>query len=477
MLKLLIVDDEEDVLEGLSGMVDWLSLGFFVVGKLRDGREAIEFIQKFEVDIILTDIKMTFSSGLDVAKFVCENKPKIKVVLLSGHQEFVLAKEAITYNVAHYLLKPTDLDEIVSVFGELSVQIEKEKKKLELYEYREQHNKTLVPLLQEQLFINLLTGGVVDKEAVQKKLSLIGIPVDPEAGRCSVMDVKWFHTNKVELPYEKKREYIKAVNLAFMREKEHIQYTVIHTRDDHFLVIAIALDEMQEDVFVKKIEQSFLHHQKSLASVLGLSVQLKGFKHYRHLMDMCSDPNVHENRLPYKPSSASGTAGLSALKDSIIEVLTMMWEHPEERLEAAIEELRGLNDMETIRYWCKKYFDSMIDILDGEPERVIITKAKQFVAMRYNEDLSLEDVAEAIGLNPVYFSRLFKQETGETFSDFKIRIRMEKAIEYLKDPKYKIYEICYLIGYKNVKYFYKLFKNYTQLTPSEFRERNEGRTR
>ncbi|MNP56205.1 HTH-type transcriptional regulator YesS [compost metagenome] len=70
----------------------------------------------------------------------------------------------------------------------------------------------------------------------------------------------------------------------------------------------------------------------------------------------------------------------------------------------------------------------------------------------------------------MYFSRLFKQETGENYSDFVIGIRIQKAMDYLKDPCYKVYEIGHLVGYKNTKYFHKLFKRQTGLTPSEYRD-------
>lgn len=475
MLGLLIVDDEEDVLEGLSEMIDWAGLGFFVAGKLRDGRDAIDFIGRQNVDVILSDIKMTYASGLDIASYVQAYKPQIKVVLLSGYQEFALAKEAIKYNVSHYLLKPADLDEIAFTFAELGKQIRKEKQERELLMYRVQHYKALVPLLQEQFFINLLSGGPLNKEEIQRKMLLIGMPADPGRGQCSVLHVRWTPPHTRRLTDEHAREYFKAINSAFVRENEEIQYTVIHHEGQRFMVIAIAITEMPRELYEKRMEQFFLHHQKSLQAVLGLAVALEEIRHYTTMLHMLAEQSKHrESPLSklYKPAEAED---LTALKSSIVNVLLLLGDHLEnDLLESAVCELKGLEDMSGIRSWCHTYFDSMLHILDGQPERVIITKAKQFIARRYNEEFSLEDVADAVGLNPAYFSRLFKQETGETFSDYRITIRMEKAIEYLKNPDYKIYEICDKIGYKNLKYFYKLFKKYTGLTPSEFREIERG---
>jgi two-component system response regulator YesN len=114
--RLLIVDDEREVREVLSEIVDWSGLGFEVVQTLKDGRDAIAYLGQHQVDIVLTNIKMTFESGIDVARFIKERQLPVKVVLLSGYQEFQLAQEAIRYDVSDYLFKPTDLDELYKVF-------------------------------------------------------------------------------------------------------------------------------------------------------------------------------------------------------------------------------------------------------------------------------------------------------------------------------------------------------------------------
>lgn len=102
------------------------------------------------MDVILTDIKMTFASGIDVAKLIWDKKLPVKIVFLSGFQEFSLAREAIRYNVSHYLLKPTDLDEVADVFRKIHTELEKEKEEREQTIRQQQYVKTLKPLLIER---------------------------------------------------------------------------------------------------------------------------------------------------------------------------------------------------------------------------------------------------------------------------------------------------------------------------------------
>lgn len=256
--RLLIVDDDKEVREGLTQIVDWKKCGFHVVSALKDGEDGIRYLESHQVDVILSDIMMTFVSGLSLAKHIYEKKLPIKIVLISGYQEFNLAKEALRYNVHDYLLKPTDIDEVYRVFQALKEQLD-------------------------------------DERAEREQL---------------------------------------------MQHKEGLD-------------------------------------QKAL----------------------------------------DGYAGHT------------------------------------------------------ETERKVISQAKRIVEESAGKDISLNEVADRVYLNPVYLSRLFKMETGCSFSDYVTRIRMEQAADLLRNTNMKIYEICEQVGYKDVRHFYKLFKKHAGYLPSEYRER------
>ncbi len=134
-----------------------------------------------------------------------------------------------------------------------------------------------------------------------------------------------------------------------------------------------------------------------------------------------------------------------------------------------------------------KEFNNIFEFLDNEDEqtqiesigdkRDVMEKAKQFINENFHNNITREDVAKSVYLNPVYFARTFKQYTGEKFNDYLLKVRMKKAAELLCDPEIKIYEIAKLTGYENSRYFFRIFKKYMGMTPNDYRKKknnNEG---
>ena len=111
--------------------------------------------------------------------------------------------------------------------------------------------------------------------------------------------------------------------------------------------------------------------------------------------------------------------------------------------------------------------DEMLD--ENEESAMAISKAKNYISRTYMKEIGLTDVAEKVGLSSAYFSRLFKQETGENFIDYLVKVRMEKAKRLFEDTNLSAKEIGENVGYKKGKYFGKLFKNYTGYTPTEYK--------
>ena len=119
LYSLLIADDNRLARQGLAKLVDWKSLGFQVDRTFGDGKQVIEYLSERQADVVLTDIRMSVVSGLDVARWIAENGRNTAVVLISAYREFEYARQAIETGVVHYLLKPLDLAEVSSVFGQL----------------------------------------------------------------------------------------------------------------------------------------------------------------------------------------------------------------------------------------------------------------------------------------------------------------------------------------------------------------------
>lgn len=126
MYRLLIVDDEPRIRNGLCNYFPWDEVGFEVAGEAENGVKALAFIQNQPVDVILCDIKMPVMSGIDLAKELFDRKSRIKIIFLSGHKEFEYAQKALVYGVKNYILKPTRHYELFEVFSALKLEMDSE---------------------------------------------------------------------------------------------------------------------------------------------------------------------------------------------------------------------------------------------------------------------------------------------------------------------------------------------------------------
>lgn len=136
MYKLLIVDDEVTIRTSLANYFPWEQIGFEVVGICADGKEAIDFIENNQVDVLLSDIMMPNVTGIELAKYIYEKKLKIKVVMISAHSEFDYARASMRYGVRYYVLKPTKYEELNQVFSEVHMECDMEN----IEEYEEDLN-------------------------------------------------------------------------------------------------------------------------------------------------------------------------------------------------------------------------------------------------------------------------------------------------------------------------------------------------
>ena len=121
MYKVLLVDDEALIREAISENIQWEELGFSFMGACENGKQAIEMIEKEQPNLLLTDINMPFVDGMELTKFVYENYPDTKVIVISGFDEFEYAKNAVKYQVLEYILKPITPMEFLETFSNNTV--------------------------------------------------------------------------------------------------------------------------------------------------------------------------------------------------------------------------------------------------------------------------------------------------------------------------------------------------------------------
>src|SRR5512134_502288 len=129
--KVFFVEDEAITREGIRDNVDWQASGFEFCGEASDGEMALPLLRAAQPDVLITDIKMPFMDGLQLSKIMRERMPWVKIIILSGHDEFEYAQQAIKLGVTDYLLKPITVQDLQNALQKLTVQLDQEKKERE----------------------------------------------------------------------------------------------------------------------------------------------------------------------------------------------------------------------------------------------------------------------------------------------------------------------------------------------------------
>lgn len=147
---------------------------------------------------------------------------------------------------------------------------------------------------------------------------------------------------------------------------------------------------------------------------------------------------------------------------------------PEEIKKRYIREIENLKTRDDVRRWFREQereFSRSTGVDREKQSESVMEKAKDYIRQNFQKDLTLDEVSKSVDISPYYFSKLFKQETGENFIEYLTRVRMKNAEKLLLDPSYSIKEICVMCGYGDPNYFSRIFKKYEGVTPSEYRER------
>jgi len=500
--RLLIVDDDEEVRNGLAEIVDWKRCGFQVAAVLKDGEEAIRYLEDYRADVVLSDIRMTFVSGLSLAKHIYERKIPVKVVLISGHQEFELAKEALRYNVYDYLLKPTDLDEVYRVFRSLKEELDRERSDRNRSAQDKEMWSQMMRYLKESYLPHLLFETLADEEEIARQFEMIGLQADPGACACALVAVSWTSGPPPE-PVRRALLHNVAEGSA------GVMLIPYGPSGNPFRLLAVCGDSGKGEP-ADDVDRLFKLASSRLRSLIGLAIEWRVEREHASMNDFlaehraarrsagpspdvrlqrrqldkrrwaaCVEAGEYEEaeRLLERLIAESGEEGIDAVKPLLIQLFGSMDEaYASAGGGARLMQLCRSEDLEEI----SRIGGSLLRELSRreagrrtETERKVITQAKQYVKDNAGKDVTLQEVADHVYLNPVYLSRLFKMETGKSFSDYVTEIRMRQAARLLQQTNMKIYEICERSGYRDVRHFYKLFKKYKGCSPSEYRERAE----
>jgi len=530
MKKILLVDDEILVRESIRDNVDWEGEGFLFCDEAPDGEMALPLIESHQPDILITDIKMPFMDGLELARIVRQKYPHIKIVILSGHDEFEYARSALRLGITEYCLKPVGSAELLNTLKSIAARIDEERRHLDRLAEMESLLEASRDLRCQKLLSDLCTGLISTPEALHLAATLgvdltashyvvaITEVLHPDGGRAEttappVRDISRrivsglspfaavlsYPRSRTETVWVLKGDREKALRegLRLLEEElvpraesacgcEIIAGAGSLQRRLHGIHASYLVAE-EEKTYRKLIRANFRQMEKS--GVPGENVWLDRNRFLEFLKignkteldafitSFASELkriDWHANMYGYFLLNDLTLTALHASQDLIRDAETM-----ERRYREWQKSIQLIRSHENACDYVKRLAAQILDWREETADRYgpILEKAKRFIQTHYDRyDLSLQQAAEHAGVSPSHLSKIFSQGTGITFIEYLTRTRIRKAMELLLTTGLKSYEVAYRVGYNDAHYFSSLFKKMTGMTTKEFRKRGALRT-
>jgi two-component system response regulator YesN len=529
MYKVVLVDDEEIVREGIRDKIPWGDLGFELIGTAENGQEAFHMIQSNQVDLLITDICMPIMDGLALTENVKNISPSIKIIILSGYDQFEYAQNAIKLGVQDYILKPITSKEMKALLFEVKKALDEEMSgKAYLEALRRQVQESL-PLMKERFLNQLISFPVSDEEFV-RNCGYLSIPLSQPPCMVLLIDL-----DSMDHGFEETQLLQFAVlnlSVEWLRGREELIVFSNQQGQTVILLSCVNPQLVQEQAFsiskeIQEVIQEKLKTQVSIG-ISNLAFQVKDIHvsyqealaalEYRfllgknqiiHIADMekkqClfSQPLDLEKKLltNIKVGSIEEThqlidsifaylekSGLNRCQLYIMELLVMinktfyelglelqpLWGESFD----SMTEFHQYKTMNEIKDWLKnvcKDANLLISEKRTSSAKQQVEQAKQYILEHYaDSNISLSSICKYLYVSVSYFSLIFKKETGETFVEFLTKFRLEKAKQLLKVTDYKTYEIAEMAGYSDPQYFSAVFKKQVGVSPKEYRSSLQG---
>ncbi|MFC5406083.1 response regulator transcription factor [Cohnella soli] len=526
MYKVLMVDDEAFILDGLKIIVDWAEYGFEITGWASNGARALELLEQNEYHLLITDIRMPHMNGIELIRAIRSRHMNVKIVVLSGFSDFEYVKEASRLGIENYLLKPVNEDELASTLLNLAEKIEGEL-------FHRMQQRVDYHILRDNILYRWAAGNIDGKELKERAL-LLNLNLEASYYRTCILRVtesrEGFHN-------ELHRGHMNDLGAFALC---NIVSETLGPRDDLYVfptvngeaVLIFLYNEMPTDNSDLLIGLrgclTNVNVYLRLNAYITVGPVVRGFRSLGNSYQSALELFDYRLVLPpntvidYDMAHESSELIPESLHTSLLSLKTSIVSADREAADQLIDELfkqlrsfnsltpttiRGLtvellsavfgaSQVKVDRYhqpfaypeaFYSKTFEvtsipELIALVKEAAEQAIqvrkamtekqnptVERIANYVKEHYSEDLSLKILADKYNLNAAYLGQLFKSETGQMFTHYLNDIRIEKAKQLFANTKLNAAEVAEKVGYVNAKYFYSLFKKLTGVYPSDYK--------
>lgn len=479
MFKLILIEDDLPVLRHLQKIISGLKSDFELVMTFTHPLDALEYIKSNPVDAVITDIQLPVMTGIELCEYCRTHFPKIKFAILSAYDYFEYAQKAIDLEVVHYVLKPITLKK-------LEIMLQKLSQKLECTEISEGFAASSVTLKRQQTILNLISGFYSDYSLFFKDMQENDVFIDRQSCPVAVMIITVENLFKIleKKAYYSKEELYKIITNIMDRNNMSLYSVLFNYSENVFTIFIFGKPHLSESDFKISVDEyasSVFSDIKNILNMTPILNSLETFSDIDGFYKAQRQNASYEEQAKNIMSYIYGNDFDAALR--CIEAVKMIFDETQARaLYACI-----LSHIESLTQKSFTYenmsSEKLFNIIASEINNIkhynvsqaaksdVIENACKFINDNFANDITLNDVAKHVFLSPIYFSSYFKKKTGEKYSDYLQKVKLNKARELLEDTDVKIPTIAEMSGFRDTNYFHKIFKNQTGLTPSEYRKK------
>jgi len=530
MYRVIIVDDEAYIRQGIGKILQRFAPGWELVGEAEDGATGLRQVLRLQPDLVILDFRMPGLNGIECCEQIASQAPRIHRILLTAYQEFDLAKQAIRYGVTEFITKPLDRHELLQTLQRVEHMVEKERSEQAKLISLQQAVQKAAPMAEKLYYQHFIFGqDYYDLEQFiieagyrpphnRDSDTLIILAVSPdwiEKDSFSSFDVELFRYALTKFIQE---WYAKDAHAYVLQD--HIgQVVVIMSYSSQVHAPALCAHESARRLKAD-IERNFQRTVTiGISEVHSLSEAPQAYQDASLAVTyrlVCGGGKILT--LPALRAEKTTSAAIYEQLElsleqlllgneqgafSIIDKLTTadrilpvelqrviihyllrlgaqlklmdldIYEISGKSLEDWLIELEATVTRSSLMSKIKSLIHELSHVVERErsaPDTPLIEKVKQYVLQYLADGVSLQSVADRFGMNASYFSRWFKFETGQNFVVFLKDTRIARAKSLIEQGRNSIQEISQLIGYADIKHFYRVFKEYTGYSPSEYKK-------
>lgn len=517
MITVLIADDDFWTLEGLKHTIDWETLGFCIIAEAPDADTAYELFAEKRPQLVITDICMGATSGLDLVEKIHLEAPETEFIILSGYSQFDYAKKSFENGSSAYLLKPVDNDELTNAILSVKAKIQSRTDSAKLMEAFSGE----LPKL-KAIFYNDIISGETNSDAIAENARLYGIdPFAPytlanvglsqpaisdtdssaapggdllklirrfDFDRKLVLDCWAYSKYNVLILFRSGNDVSEAIlSLGeYLRKKSDSRLTIgVSTDYDYLGDLNAAFLEADEalsfkslygngsviffrNIFSKKTQAVSIDNS-AVENMVGAVLSVN-YVHAMRLADDMFDAFKKYDRI-----------NIAELQSSVAELITVILQNIyvnsrtiEDVFSGSFRPFIEISKYETVDD-IHDFFVSVLNKIFENPNLYLdcgynphVQEIISYITQNYDKQLSVKSVAEAICLSPSYLMHVFKQETGKTFHAYLTEYRIKMAAQLLKTHRYKVYEVADMVGFCNTEHFGKVFKSVMGCSPTKY---------